>query len=104
MNFFSICGNSLSVSIQQASDFSSFFGFFICNIDIQALAETVASYDTETRITEKSIRNLYYKNKKEVKKIEKQIKVLEIKLNNINNEIKRIRKELNGEKEYWESE
>ena len=104
LNFFAICGNSFSIALQQAYDLNSFLGFFLCNIDIQSLAETVASYDEETRITESSLRILYYNNKQEVKRLEKKIKVLGVILYNTNKEIERIRKELNGEKEYWESE
>jgi len=104
LNILNVFGQAGYNAYQESYDLQSFCFSLILNMDPQALSETICDYTTSSRITEKEIKQLEKKNKREIKNLQSRIKILKAELKSFEKEISRLKQEMEGKKEYWEND
>jgi uncharacterized protein YlxW (UPF0749 family) len=96
LNIINLCWESASTAAMESNDTHMFFCNFLSSLDPQTCAETLSDYLNEDRITKADIIDLEIKNKKEIRKLELKIKELQAALKNYEDEISKLKNEMDG--------
>ena len=93
----SIFDESVNAASQQPTPEMMVYAF-LCNVDVQSLAEYVADYVSagDSRITQEKIERFEIDTNKEIKTLETRIKSNKTMLSSYDEQIKQIKKEMNG--------